>query len=245
MVRVTNPDGYDETFRIPEEGSDVWSIEICGLLPGLYTVDEIEPVEGWAPMYVPENRTVEVVANNQANPVEILINNYALFKDETIWAYSANAYDDGHRGEEIENVVYHNNKVEGNNSEAWGWTNMIDPDGITEATDFEFYLFAGAGLNNTENGTYVGKLIVTVTEHNGKFCATVDYQVSGALIEEYHLWVGETPLPKVQRGKKSVPTSAPGQFPYTDGDTICDLDDEFYVSAHGVVRMPYTPEELD
>ena len=246
MVRVTSADGYNKEFRIPEVGSDKWSIKICGLLPGWYTVEEIEPVEGWVPKYVPSTRMVEVLAKNDADPVKMLIENYAVFKDETIWAYSAYAYDEMKlRGEELKDVVYHNNKITGNPSNAWGWTNMIDPKGIKEATKFEFYLFAGAGQNNTEKGTMVGKLVVTVEpdlKNPGKFCATAEYKVEGALIEEYHLWIGETPLPLVKRGRTTVPTSAPGQFPYTNGEKVCNLDGSFFVSAHGVVRMPYTPD---
>jgi len=60
-----------------------------------------------------------------------------------------------------------------------------------------------------------------------------------------HLWIGETPLPL----KNGVPTSSPGQFPYSlpiypdglsaESDEICDVDTDpdggFWVSAHAVI----------
>ena len=64
-------------------------------------------------------------------------------------------------------------------------------------------------------------------------------------IAEAHLWIGETPLPMFQRGRTSVPTAAPGQFPYSPEIaenglsatyTLCDVDTPFYVSAHAVIE---------
>ena len=249
-----DPDGEVVTIEADAEGN--WSYETCYILiPGTYTVTELEYAEGyafgdaWTAVYVVDgisyvdSAEVEVIGGEQA---EVTINNYFLFKDETIWAYSAYAYDElVKRGEEVPGVVYHNSGVPGNPSNAWGWTNKLTVadavyDDLTET--YEFYLFAGAGQNDTERGEMVGTLTVFVEEDGEKYKATVNYIVDlPYTISEYHLWVGDTPLPMVSRGRNEVPTAAPGQFPYTDGATVSNLDDGFYVSAHGVVRIPYTP----
>jgi hypothetical protein len=96
-------------------------------------------------------------------------------------------------------------------------------------------------------------------------CVNVTYMVDdGYYLGETHLWVGDTKLPEVTRGRRTVPTDAPGQFPYgidygfnsTDPGTwetewtwsSCDSDIRFegdiYVAAHGVVWMEVEcPEE--
>ena len=237
-VQITGPYGYDETFVLNE--SNGWSRTIRDLVPGYYTAEELGEIEGYVTVYDPDPPTVEVLADAE-EAIEILIINYALFGDDTIWAYSAYAYDElEKRGEEVPSVVYHNNKVDGNNSNAWGWTNFINDVGT-----YDFYLFAGAGQNDTERGTNVGTLTVEVErcDEEDAYFATVNYNVSASILAEYHLWVGDTPLPLVRRGNRWVPTAAPGQFPYGDGAVVqvC-LEEGFYVAAHGVVRMPYTPD---
>ena len=237
-VQITGPYGYDETFML--KAANNWTKTICDLVPGYYTAEELGEIEGYVTVYDPDPPTVEVLADAE-EAIEILIINYALFGDDTIWAYSAYAYDElEKRGEEVPSVVYHNNKVDGNNSNAWGWTNFINDVGT-----YDFYLFAGAGQNDTERGTNVGTLTVEVErcDEEDAYFATVNYNVSASILAEYHLWVGDTPLPLVRRGNRWVPTAAPGQFPYGDGAVVqvC-LEEGFYVAAHGVVRMPYTPD---
>jgi len=250
------PDGKVVTLE-PED----WSWESCNvLIPGRYFLTELdfEGSEFWSSVYIVDGSAVAGWVDVEPDETaEVTIRNYYLFKDDTIWAYSAYAYDELKlTGDEEEGVVYHNNKVDGNPSNAWGWTNFIDEETVATSvyegvSTYEFYLFAGAGQNDTERGEMVGTLTVVVEpeicdetgEELDTFCATVTYDVDAPyVLSEYHLWVGDTPLPEVQRGRGTVPTAAPGQFPYGDGDTIpVDLEEGFYVAAHGVIRMPYEP----
>lgn len=132
-------------------------------------------------------------------------------------------------------------------SKNWGWTNGPLP---AEGT-YTWDLYAGAGQNILSNGEVVG----TVTVDYADGCVEVTYEVDpGYYLGEAHLWIGNTPLPLVTQGKKSVPTDAPGQFPYgvnygfdpEDSSTwqtewssgeICDLEGDIYVAAHAVVWM--------
>lgn len=140
-----------------------------------------------------------------------------------------------------------NNSVEGNPSNAWGWTNWV-----TGNTTMD--LWAGAGQNDITKGTLVGTVTVTIEDD----CVTVEYSLDieavTSEIVEAHLWIGDTELPMrwVARGRNGgswVPTAAPGQFPYhiddfvvsADGETatieICGVDDApFWVAAHAVVE---------
>jgi hypothetical protein len=80
----------------------------------------------------------------------------------------------------------------------------------------------------------------------------VTYAIDTTLDEEYsitevHLWVGETPLPMVTKGKDKIPTptAAPGQFPFNPeiaGDGLsatwidCGFGTPLYVAAHAVIE---------
>jgi len=161
--------------------------------------------------------------------------------DETAWAYG-----DG------EGVAKPNNEVEDNSSNAWGWTNLC----VGEDT-YLLDLYAAAGQNIPSNGFPVGRVTVEVLED----CVTVTYEIiegEDYIITEAHLWVGNTLLPMVKKGKKYVPTSAPGQFPFSpeiapDGKSatieVCegDVDDldlgNFWVAAHAVIEWCEYPEE--
>jgi len=70
-INITGPGGYDEDFIL---GADGWTKTICELLPGYYTVTE-KHITGWTTSYDPEDRTVDVVAGNDAEPVKIEITN--------------------------------------------------------------------------------------------------------------------------------------------------------------------------
>ena len=234
-VLIEGPSFGEDGLEVELDQDNDWTYKNDNLLPGKYMISELDvDTDTWTVIYVVDEVSssdpVEVEVEN-GESTEVTIQNIFLFEDETIWAYSAEAYDDGARGETIPGNVYRNNEIEGNNSNAWGWTNFINSEGT-----HEFYLFAGAGQNDTERGTKVGTLTVEVYDNQAK----VEYNVEAPYtISEYHLWVGETPLPMVRRGRNEVPTAAPGQFPYTDGAIVeVDIDTGFFVAAHGVVRIP-------
>ena len=236
-VLIEGPSFGEDGIEVELNEGNEWTYENKNLLPGKYTVSELDvDTNTWTVIYVVDEVSstdpVEVdVVNGETT--EVTIQNIFLFQDETIWAYSKAAYDDGARGETIPGTVYRNNEIAQSN--AWGWTNFIKTEGT-----HEFLLFAGAGQNDTERGTKVGTLTVVVSGGS----ATVTYMVDEPYtISEYHLWVGETPLPMVRQGRREVYTSAPGQFPYTDGAVVeVNVDAGFFVAAHGVVRIPYMTE---
>jgi hypothetical protein len=92
------------------------------------------------------------------------------------------------------------------NNRFWGWTNGPLPEG-----SYEWDIYAGAGQNDLSKGTVVGTLYVDYEDG----CVTVTYELDeGYYLGETHLWVGNDVLPEVKRGKTSVYTNAPGQFPY-------------------------------
>jgi hypothetical protein len=78
----------------------------------------------------------------------------------------------------------------------WGWAIRH-----TGAGTEEYDVYAGAGLNNTTNGTRVGT--VSITWNGSGTVATVTYSlVSGVVMTEAHLYAGST----------SPTTIAPGQY---------------------------------
>jgi hypothetical protein len=100
-------------------------------------------------------------------------------------------------------------------------------------------LWAGAGQNNTENGSAAGAVTATVVGN----MLYVEYSVNMSYyLTEAHLWVG--------KDKKKVPkNAAPGRFPFkknldfASGTTFevnltslgINPGDPVYVAAHGVV----------
>ncbi len=233
-----DPDGEEVTLDAPD-----WSYVTCDvLIPGEYTVTELDvDSDFWSVFYVVGEFVCEEAGVVYVEPGEratVNINNYFLFKDDTFWAYGEDEELGGAEGE----TANHNNKVDDNPSNAWGWTNKITAEG-----EYTWDLWASAGQNILENGYKVGTLTVEVTEDNGEFCATVTYDVFAQYeAVEYHLWVGDTPLPTLERGGgrnvRTVATAAPGQLRSDIGEEICGLSgDGFYVAAHGVVRVGFEP----
>jgi hypothetical protein len=154
----------------------------------------------------------------------------ACWGDETAWAYGGG---------------YANENREIADSNNWGWTN-----GPLSEGSYVWDLYAGAGQNILSNGEVVGN--VSVNYAGG--CVNVTYMVDdGYYLGEAHLWVGDTELPEVGRGRRTVPTDNPGQFPYgvdygfdpEDSDTwetewtwsSCGFEGDIYVAAHAVVWM--------
>jgi uncharacterized repeat protein (TIGR01451 family) len=154
------------------------------------------------------------------------------FGDETAWAYGGRYAKP--------NWDYVNNKF-------WGWTN-----GPLSEGDYIFDIYAGAGQNDLTKGTWVGELHVSY--HGGTVTVTYKMLVDDFYLGETHLWVGSDVLPKVTRGKSTVYTNAPGQFPYSAGFELGEYQTEWtwtgtgftgdiYVAAHSVVWMPVPCEE--
>lgn len=130
------------------------------------------------------------------------------------------------------------------NFSRWGWTNELE-----EGATYNFDIWAGAGKSDLSKGTLVGDLMIEYYGDN----ATVTYNMfSDYVLNETHLFIGETPIPLKNNGK---PTLAPGQFPYSDNDAttvedhlvvyeITDLpDDGIWVIAHGVTCGEYGDKE--
>ena len=106
----------------------------------------------------------------------------------------------------------------------WGWS--IGP---LSAGSYTFPVYAGAGQCNINNGTLVGNVTVN---YNGSQ-AIVNYNIDPAYtVEETHLYVGKTQVPKNKKGKNTV---APGQYPYRGLSNTINITGDIYVIAHAVV----------
>ena len=114
----------------------------------------------------------------------------------------------------------------------WGWAINLLQDG-----NYIFPIYAGAGLNNTNKGTLVGHLTVTVDLG----LVSVDYDMlPGFKLEEIHLYAGDV---------KPV-TLAPGRYghnafftalsdSYSVACALTDTDgDGIWIIAHAVVGIP-------
>ncbi|PWN07831.1 hypothetical protein [Rhodohalobacter mucosus] len=116
----------------------------------------------------------------------------------------------------------------------WGWTN-----GKLEEGEYEFPLYAGAGLCNLSKGQYSGD--VKIDYNDGK--ASVTFTASdGTSFLETHLHVSNHPLPRLRNGRITL---APGQYAsnddvvsITETEVIYEvngLDGDVYVIAHAVM----------
>lgn len=116
----------------------------------------------------------------------------------------------------------------------WGWAINLQSTGT-----FTYDLWAGAGLNNTANGTKVG----TVTVNFTGLQATVTYTlVDPATMKELHIYAGDL----------RPTTVAPGQYGYieyfdppaTTHTATFDLGDSngdgIWIIAHAVSCVPVT-----
>jgi len=114
----------------------------------------------------------------------------------------------------------------------WGWTHGP----IAAGGTYTFGLWAGAAHCETDNGTYAG----TVTIHYTGAGADITYNLEPDFeIVEEHVYIGSTELPQVTKGKKTVPTVAPGQYYITNG-----LTGNIYIIYHCVVEWCDYPVEL-
>lgn len=118
----------------------------------------------------------------------------------------------------------------------WGWTNGPLGPGV-----YELDMWAGAGQCDTSKGALVGQVTI---DYDGS-TVEVTYEVfEGCALTETHLYVGDTPVPLVQRGRGGLQgTVAPGQYGNThefeegvteDSFTV-DASGDIFVIAHAVV----------
>jgi len=106
-------------------------------------------------------------------------------------------------------------------------------------------IWAAAGQCDLSKGTLVGEL--TISRDPQTCIITIQYIGDNALFTETHLYVGETLMFTVQKGKKNEISTSVGLYPYSssnkNGETIVTFtieqeqpcDDPFYVTAHAVV----------
>lgn len=108
----------------------------------------------------------------------------------------------------------------------WGWTI-----GKLTNDEYEFEIWAAAGQCDLSKGVKVGVLKVDYDNGNLK----VDFDLDeGYSAEVFHLYVGNDPFPKDNRGR---PTVAPGQYTYqnTTGKFDVSASGEIYIIAHAEV----------
>lgn len=126
-----------------------------------------------------------------------------------------------------------------NNFERWRWTN-----GEISYGTYSFSLWVGAGQCNLNAGTLVGT--VTLIYNMNKSVSVKYTLLAGYVLQETHLYVGNTAYPQVKVGEKLVSTVAPGQYPYQHSNlnnvqideytfTNTNLLDNIYIIAHAVV----------
>ena len=122
-------------------------------------------------------------------------------------------------------------------SNRWGWTNYYPSADGQGSYILDYY--AGAGQCSTEKGTLVGN--VEVRYDNGKVWVTYNMN-DGYVLNSAHVYVGCEPYPRQKKGKTSVYTVAPGQFPFNPslGGSVktftvgpINVDGPFYVIVHG------------
>ncbi|MBI9015519.1 MAG: hypothetical protein JEZ08_25095, partial [Clostridiales bacterium] len=143
-VRVTGPEGYDETHDIPIDGTGYGEITLTDLVPGIYEIFELEfdGSDVWTSEI--DASPVEVMPG-QTDPAALVeITNYRRMVEETAYAYP-----DGDGGE-LRNVIK-------KNSNNWGW--YIDAS--EEILGQSFDVYAAAGQNDISKGKYVGTVTFT------------------------------------------------------------------------------------
>jgi len=121
------------------------------------------------------------------------------------------------------------------NGARWGWSN-----GPLSVGSYIFQLYAGAGQCDLSKGVNVGTLSI---DYDGQTAQVTYLMVTGFVLDETHLYMGEEPLPRDKMGDYTV---APGQYPAqhdltmatTDSYTITGLSGSVYLVAHAVVGLP-------
>jgi len=114
----------------------------------------------------------------------------------------------------------------------WGWAiNLL------ETGHSEYEIYAGAGLNNTDNGTLVGTLVL---DWNGE-TVDVSYQlIDGFVLQEVHVFARDTAPDTVAPGQFGLPETgydAGGVQAVTHTLPLVDADGDggVWVVAHAVV----------
>jgi len=117
----------------------------------------------------------------------------------------------------------------------WGWAINLTTSAIGTTTTYEIY--AGAGLNNTTNGTRVGELVV---EWNSPGSLVVTYKMDrGCAMKEVHLYASDnkpTTMAPGQYGNLQYFGSANKQSQWTFTVSASDSNgDGIWLIAHAVV----------
>lgn len=118
----------------------------------------------------------------------------------------------------------------------WGWAGNFTADGT-----YTFDVWAGAGLNNTANGTKVGTLTVVKAGTS----VTVTYNMTGFSLQEVHIYAGDFMPATIAPGQYGHTESfgdSPADYPmtYTASFTIADTNsDGVWIIAHAVAFGPF------
>lgn len=119
----------------------------------------------------------------------------------------------------------------------WGWTNGPYGNGT-----YVMNIYGGAGQCDTSKGfgAPVGTLTVNYNGTTGLATATFNVN-SGFWMEETHLYIGSTQLPKFKQGKSLSDTVAPGQYPFIHDDLTGDKRTDTYsvnpINASGSIYV--------
>ncbi|MEM2004642.1 MAG: SdrD B-like domain-containing protein [Zestosphaera sp.] len=209
---TTNINGYYEFVNLP---------------PGTYTVSEVLQA-GWSQTYPPAPGTHQVTITSGANIQNKNFGNRMplVYCWETAYAYG------GSYAIPFTNYGFSN----------WGWTN-----GPIDYGTYTWDIYAGAGRNDLTKGTKVGSVSIVYDSATGTLTWKVNL-VSPYILEndehkeEVHVYVGSNPLPTYKKGRTTVQTVAPGQYPYTGSEgSVSGLSGQVYVIVHAVVGIPCEP----
>ncbi|MGM1056391.1 MAG: T9SS type A sorting domain-containing protein, partial [Bacteroidota bacterium] len=139
-------------------------------------------------------------------------------------------------------------------SNRWGWTNEFT--GANGSFKDTMILYAGAGqCEDTSKGVEAGKVYISYDETTESVIVKYDMTASGYVMSSAHLYVGCDPYPVKRKGKTTVPTVAPGQYPFSSSSTgyfdkfepdpIYVGSGTFYIIAHADVCTSKNNENLE
>ncbi|HSP82371.1 MAG TPA: T9SS type A sorting domain-containing protein [Gillisia sp.] len=139
-------------------------------------------------------------------------------------------------------------------SNRWGWTNQFT--GANGSFTDTMILYAGAGqCDDTSKGVAAGEVHISYNADNGTVTVKYDMQAYGYVMSSAHLYVGCTPYPMKKQGKTTVPTVAPGQYPFSSSSTgyfdkfepdpIYVGNGTFYIIAHADVCTSANNDHLE
>jgi|SRR6056297_2248106 len=142
------------------------------------------------------------------------------YGNETAWMFGDISF--------IENI--------GLTSNNWGWSQYLEElQGTTEgAVIYEGPIYAGAGQEDISKGYEVGWATIKWEDGEVKWDIAEAY---GAYLTNEKVWVGNTKLPMVEKGKDKIPTptNAPGKLII---DPEFDYQGELYIAIHFESYVP-------